>query len=161
MIRRIKIEDIDSCLKIYNFYIKNTTNTLELEELSYDIFKERVVSISANYPYLVYEESGIIVAYAYLYEFSPRGGYKYTCGITEYVDKDQRGRGIGKALVESLITEAKAMDLRDIIAVVTSENEASISFHKAMGFTEQGHFEGVAEKFGRRFGVNYLQCEIK
>ena len=72
MIRKIEEKDIEQCLNIYNFYIKESTATFECDTLNIDEFKERIKRITKNFPYLVYEYENKVLGYAYLDYFIDR-----------------------------------------------------------------------------------------
>lgn len=159
-VRTIEPEDCPACLEIYNWYIENTTYTLEFDSLTEAQFLERIEQISSSYPYIVCEEDGRVLGYSYLDPFGVRKGYRYTCDLAIYVDRNCRKKGVGKALMEEILRRGREQGLRDVIAVITDENENSLAFHRHMGFKEAGRLNGVADKFGRRFGVVYMQKTI-
>ena len=155
MIRPVEPKDIGVLTALYNYYIENTTFTLELEPLTEQAFSERVRSISARFPYLVYEENGEILGYAYLNDFNPRGGYRFTADLSLYVAPTARGRGIGQALYEAIESKAREMGLCNIISLITAENEVSLAFHEAMGFEKVARVDDIAHKFDRWIGLCY------
>jgi len=155
MIRPVEERDISALTALYNYYIENTTFTLELEPLSKEAFGTRVKDISARFPYLVYEENGQILGYAYLNDFNVRGGYRFTADLSLYVELAARGQGIGKALYDEIEPKAKEMGLRNIISLITSENEASLAFHDRLGFERAARIDDIAHKFDRWIGLCY------
>ncbi len=155
MIRSVEEKDIEALSALYNYYIENTVFTLELEPLSKEAFGERVRGIAARFPYLVFEEKGQILGYAYLNEFNPRGGYRFTADLSLYVAPLARKKGIGRQLYEEIETMAKNMGLCNIISLITSENEASLAFHDRMGFERVAKIEDIAYKFGKWVGLCY------
>ena len=161
IVRNIEKKDISSCLEIYNWYIENTTYTLEFDALTFEQFAERVETISSSFPYVVCEDEGRVIGYSYLDPFGSRSAYRYTCDLAIYVSRFEKGRGVGRLLMDRIISEAVDRGIRDVIAVITDENSNSIAFHEHMGFVPAGRFEGVADKFGRRFGVVYMQRKIQ
>ena len=161
-VRPIEEKDIRSCLDIYNYYIENTRFTFEIEPLTEAQFYDRVKRFSSRYPYIVCEKEGKVIGYAYLDPFGERYGYRYTADLAIYVDKDCRGSGAGKALVDEIVRLAlEQTDIRDIIAVVTDENEASLRFHERNGFIEEGHLYKVGDKFGKRIGVVHMHRYLR
>ena len=155
MIRFVEEKDIESLVAIYNYYIENTTYTLELMPLSVDEFYARAEKIRERFPYLVYEEGGEILGYAYLNDFNPRGGYRFTADLSLYVAPSARGRGIGRALYEAIEPRAKEMGICNILSLITSENEASLAFHDALGFERVANIDNIAHKFDRWIGLCY------
>lgn len=155
MIRTVEEKDIPSLVAIYNYYIENTIFTLEMEPLSAEAFGARIEKITERFPYLIYEENGEILGYAYLNDFNPRGGYRFTADLSLYVAHGARGKGIGRALYETIEPMAKEMGLCNIISLITSENEASLAFHKALGFERVAQIDNIAHKFDRWIGLCY------
>lgn len=162
MIRRALPADARACVDIYNYYIENTIVTLETAPLSEEAFAERIRTISAAYPYFVWEddETHAVGGYAYLSAFSPRGAYRFTCDVSIYLDKDLRGRGIGHQLMDAVTDAGRAMGLHTVLAVVTSENEPSMRFHTREGFAFESRLEHLAYKMGRWMGICYYRKDL-
>ena len=155
MIRDIREEDIRACLDIYDHYILNSSATFETEELSYEEFRDRVHDTCSAYPWLVYEENGRVLGYAYLSAFNPRAAYNLTADIAVYVDPGHLAKGIGSKLMKALIHLAKRDGYRNIISIITEGNEASIALHERNGFIHKAFFERVGYKNGKVLGVHF------
>ena len=151
-IRPIEDRDIAACLAIYNYYIEHTTITFEEEPLSLAAFSERVRRICAGYPYLVAEESGEVVGYAYLDAYNERSAYRYTADLSICL-----GRGAGASLLAAVERLAEQQGLRNLVAIVTEENEHSLSFHVRHGYREVGRLYKSGFKFGRWLDAAFLQ----
>ena len=106
-IRNVKLEDAESLLNIYKYYVLKTAITFELEVPSLEEFKERIKNITKNYPYIVLEDDNKIVGYAYSNVFKGREAYKYSSEVTIYLDKDYYKKGYGKLLYNELEAKAK------------------------------------------------------
>ena len=122
-IRPIEDRDIAACLAIYNYYIEHTTITFEEEPLSLAAFSERVRRICADYPYLIAEESGEVVGYAYLDAYNERSAYRYTADLSIYLARDSLGRGAGASLLAAMVVLA-IMILPSIIKVSVNALDA-------------------------------------
>ena len=155
MIRFVEEKDVEMLVSIYNYYIENTTCTLEMEPLSVEEFRARVKKIAERFPYLVYEENGEVLGYAYLSEFNPRGGYRFTADLSLYVAHGVRGKGIGRGLYEAIEPMAREVGVCNIISLITAENEASLAFHDKLGFERVAKIEKIANKFDRWIGLCY------
>lgn len=160
MIRTIQEADIAQCLAIYNHYILNSTATYEEEALTLKSFAERVKSITTNYPWLVYEEGGEILGYAYLNYFNPRSAYRICADLSIYVAKQARTGGIGSSLYQEIEKLAKNQGITKLVSLITDENSVSLRFHEKMGFKKAGHLEGVAIKFNRLLGVEFYLKDL-
>ena len=163
MIRPIRMDDIPACVTLYNRYITETTVTFEFDALTEAQFEARVRRITENYPYLVYEddETGAVLGYAYLDCYSERKAYRFTCDLSIYLAMDARGRGIGRVLYDAIEAEAYRRGFYTVVAIVTSENTASMAFHEAMGFEKMADFAHLGHKFGRWLGVRYYRKNLR
>ena len=157
MIRRAQLQDLEQCLDLYNYYIRNTLYTLETEELTPALFIERFRQVTAVYPWLVAEENGEILGYAYLDVFNPRKAYSRACDLSLYVRSDQRGRGTGTLLLQAIEEEARRAGMVCMISIVTGVNEPSIRFHEKAGFVRVADIPRCAYKHGEWTGVYYYQ----
>ena len=155
MIRFVEKADVPRLTAIYNHYIKNTTVTFEINPLTEEEFEARVDAIVGEYPYLVFEEDGVLLGYAYFAAFNPRAAYRCTADLSIYLADEARGRGAGARLYKALEALAGEYGIRNVISIITEENVDSLRFHEKMGFTQAADFPDIAEKFGRRLGVKY------
>jgi L-amino acid N-acyltransferase len=114
-----------------------------------------------GYPVFVAEENGWVVGFSSIGPWRAWAAYKYSVENSIYVAADQRGKGIGKKLLEPLIEAAKQLDLHAIIAGIDATNEVSINLHRSFGFTEAGQFKQVGYKFGRWLDLTFMQLLLK
>lgn len=99
-------KDIEKCLEIYNYYIKNTSFSLEEEELSLEAYRARVAGITKKYPFIVaHDGSGEAVGFAYLNVFNERSAYRHTADLSIYVDNHRTHEHIGEILRDLLLSE--------------------------------------------------------
>ncbi len=112
---------------------------------------------SQNYPVLVAVEDGTVLGYGSFGDFRPYQGFRGTVEHSLYVAPAAQRRGVGRALLEALIAEARARGKRILVAAVDSGNAASLALHRAFGFMETGRMPGVGEKFGRTLDMVLLQ----
>lgn len=155
MIRMLVPSDISSCLKIYNWYIRCSTATFETEELSEEAFRSRVERITSRYPWIVLEEEGQIVGYAYLDAFHERRAYRFTCDLSIYLDHEKRGRGYGSQLMNEIIRIAVRDGYHEMVSLITEGNTASEAIHSRFGFERAGGLEGCGFKNDRWLGVSW------
>ena len=156
-IRPARADDASALAEIYNYYIENTTVTMELKKLDAETFGKRIEKIGSEFPWLVYEEDGKILGYGYLSFFNERAAYRFTCDLSLYVDKDARGKGIGSALFGELEEKARELGFSTILSLVTSENLQSAEFHLKHGFEKVAELPSVAFKFKRWLGLTYYR----
>lgn len=157
IIREACSEDASRLLAIYSPYVTDTVITFEYEIPSLEEFTSRIRKIQKRYPYLVCEEAGGIIGYAYADTYMIRPAYDWCAEISIYVDRECRGRGAGKALYEALFKRMRAMHVLNLYAVITSENGESLKFHEKLGFETFAVFKKAGYKQGRWLDVTWMQ----
>ena len=157
MIRNVQIEDAQELLDIYNYYVLNTVITFDLEALSLDAFKEKITTVSADYPFIVYEENSEILGYAYGSKFRPKPAYNNTVESTVYLKHGAQGKQIGSKLYNELLFLLKQKNVHVVLGVLTLPNEASVKLHEKFGFKEVAHLKEVGLKFGEWQDVGFWQ----
>ena len=158
---RIAVEaDVPEILAVYAPYILTTTYSFEYEVPSRDEFLRRFQTITAQFPWLVWEEDGQILGYAYGSLPFERAAYSWCAEASVYLKPEARGRGIGKKLYEALETILKTQGYRTVYAIITSENAASLAFHRKMGYKFLAEFENCGYKFGRWMGVVWMEKRL-
>lgn len=117
--------------------------------------------VAQGYPYLVAEIDGDFAGYAYASSYRARDGYRWTVEDTVYVQPHFQGRGVGRALLQRLITDCEALGFRQMIAVIgDSTNAASIALHERLGFQTVGVFKGLGRKHGRWLDTVQMQRSL-
>lgn len=157
MIRMIQEQDIAACLSIYNWYIENTVITFEIQPLSLEEFTERMQRIRKRYPWIVLEEEGHILGYAYLDTFNAREAYDYTCDVSIYLDHAVKGKGYGSVLMKALLNLARDDGYHEAVSIVTEGNHASEHIHTKFGFENCGFLSNTGYKFQKWLGVTYFK----
>jgi L-amino acid N-acyltransferase YncA len=158
MIREAVPADGPAIARIYNFYIRTSIITFEEVEIGADDIAARMATVTAAaLPYLVMEEDGRIVGYAYAGKFHARSAYRHTVESTIYLDHEARGAGRGRILYKELLGELRKCPVHAVIAGVSLPNEASIALHEELGFVKVGHHPELGWKLGRWIDVGYWQ----
>ena len=155
MIRDLEEGDLTRLTKIYNWYIRNTEITFETEELSTEAFSQRAKGIQKRYPYLVLEEEGKVMGYAYLDTFNTRAAYDWTADLSIYLDQSVRGKGYGSMLMEAILRMAKRDGYYNVVSLITQGNTGSEKIHEKFGFVRKALFENYGYKNGKWLGVTY------
>ncbi|MDA3809200.1 MAG: GNAT family N-acetyltransferase [Spirochaetaceae bacterium] len=157
MIRNVKMEDAADICDIYNYYVENTVITFEEELVTVDDMKNRITSIIGSLPWIVIEEDGKVLAYAYASPWRVRSAYRFSAELTVYVDKNFQGRKLGSRLYSDLISTMKDLGKHCLYGVVALPNEGSTILHEKLGFTKCGHFHQVGYKFNKWLDVGYWE----
>jgi phosphinothricin acetyltransferase len=157
-IRPAEPGDATALAAIYAFHVAHGTATFDTDAPPPEVFAERVLALrAAGAPFLVAERDGAILGYAYAARFRDRPAYRFTCENSIYVADGERGRGVGRALLEALLAAAREAGFRQMIAVVGGGEPASVALHAACGFIEAGRMRSVGRKFGRWLDTVYMQ----
>ena len=156
MIRIATEADVSQMLAIYAPYIVTTTYTFEYDIPSETEFLERFRMITAQFPWLVWEEDGKILGYAYGSAPFERAAYGWCAEDSIYLLPEAQGKGIGKKLCAALESVLFYQGYQRIYALITAENVNSIEFHKKMGYKLRGELPDAGIKFGRRIGVVWM-----
>jgi len=157
MIRPVELSDCNSITDIYNYYIEKTVITFEEVPLTIPEMHNRVNEIRALFPYLVYEESGEILGYAYVDAFHSRSAYRFTLEDSIYLRNGCQGKGIGRALLNELLNEVRKRGAHSIMAKIALPNERSVKLHEAFGFKNVGALKEVGRKFDKWLDVGYWE----
>jgi phosphinothricin acetyltransferase len=156
MIRIATEADVPQILAIYAPYITDTTITFEYHVPSEEAFLARFRSITAQFPWLVWEENGKILGYAYGSAPFERDAYRWCAEDSVYLRPEAKGRGIGKKLCTALEKILFYQGYRRIYAIIAAENRESITFHQKLGYRHLGEFPDAGFKFGRWVGIVWM-----
>lgn len=132
-IRMATTADSAELLAIYSQYI-DTSITFEYTLPSWAEFAARIAGILAEYPYLVWQEDGRILGYAYAHRHMERAAYQWNAELSVYLDRTACRRGLGRRLYGALMELLKMQGVLTAHALVTSPNPASQALHQSMGF---------------------------
>jgi L-amino acid N-acyltransferase YncA len=151
IIRPSRDEDIAAISAIYAHYVLHGTGTFELAPPSpADMQARRAEVLARGLPWLVAEDQGQVLGYAYCNWFRPRPAYRYAVEDSIYLTPQACGLGLGRSLLAELLSQAERAGMRKMIAVIgDSGNAASIGLHRSCGFTPAGVLTSSGWKFGR------------
>lgn len=154
--------DVPAITAIYAHHVLHGTGTFEEEPPSEAEMAARLARVQEQgWAWLVAEENGAILGFAYFAQFRPRSAYRFAAEDSVYVRDDIRGQGVGKALVAALLQRAEAAGFRQMFAVIgDSENVGSIGLHVSLGFRQVGLLRSAGVKFGRWLDVVFMQRAI-
>jgi L-amino acid N-acyltransferase YncA len=162
IIRAAIASDMDAIALIYSHHVNHGTGTFETEPPDREEIARRWGEVAArSLPWLVAEDSGEVVGYAYAAPYRARPAYRHTVEDSVYVRVDRIGTGLGKQLLPALITATRACGMHQMIAVIgDSANRASINLHRRFGFQDAGVLKDVGFKFGRWLDTVFLQRSL-
>lgn len=157
MLRNVNFADASAIAEIYNHYVRETVITFEETEVDTEEIKNRIHSVTSKYPWLVYEDHGEVIGYAYATEWRTRSAYRFTAESAIYLKPNQSQKGIGTQLYQELLNRLKQQDIHVVMGVLTLPNPQSVKLHEKFGFKKAAHFPEVGFKFGQWVDVGYWQ----
>ncbi len=158
-IRPATPEDAAVIADIYADAVLNGAATFELEPPGPDEMARRMNDVAAGgYPWLVAASAATVVGYAYAAPYHRRPAYRWTVEDSVYIAPDQKGRGIGRALLEAVIAISQEKGYRQMVAVISDDKSmASVALHRGCGFAEVGRLPAVGWKHGRWLATIFMQ----
>ena len=158
-VRPSRDDDLPAVQAIYAHHV--LTGLASFEEVPPDpaeMARRRAAVIERGLPYLVAERGGKVVGYCYAGPFRPRIGYRFTLEDSVYVDEAEIGRGIGRRLLDQVVSRCAELGYRQMVAVIGGrETVASIKLHERCGFAHIGVLATVGFKFGRWIDIVMMQ----
>jgi phosphinothricin acetyltransferase len=156
-LRPLTAEDGPAVIDIFNHYIENSFAAYPESPVPAGFF-DVLMKMTAGYPALsVKDAAGRLVGFGMLRAHHMASSFSKTAEITYFLQPDSTRQGIGSALLAALESAAKTKGITNILASISSLNEASIQFHRRHGFDEVGRFRGVGTKRGQAFDVVWMQ----
>lgn len=150
--------DVPAITAIYRHYVENTAITFDTEAPGEEAIAEKYAGLKKlGHPLIVAEHNGKVLGYAYASFYRPRAAYRFTCEDSIYLDPNETGKGLGRALLTELLAQSKAFGFRQMLAVITADTANSIAIHEKFGFRRVGQYEAVGFKFDRWHDIVHLQ----
>ncbi|HEX4438317.1 MAG TPA: GNAT family N-acetyltransferase [Solirubrobacteraceae bacterium] len=159
-VRSASIADAAACAAIYAPYVSDTAVSFELEPPTADEIAQRIEAAGRNHAWLVLEDEGRVVGYAYGGPMHTRAAYRWSCEVSVYVETGRRRSGAGRALYEALFARLAERGFRTAIAGMTLPNEASAGLHRATGFEQIGVYRDIGWKLGSWHDVAWMQRSL-
>lgn len=161
IIRSVAWADAESIAEVYRPIVEHTTISFELTAPSESEILERIRKVTPSYPWLVAIDGEALVGYAYASRHRERGAYDFSVDVSVYLHESARGRGIGISLYSALFSELKERKFHRAFAGIALPNEASVAFHKKLGFQPVGVYYKVGRKFDRWLDVAWWQRALQ
>ena len=162
--RTAELADAGRLLEIYAPYVRDTAITFEYEVPSLEEFTERIRHTLLRYPYVVAEQDGKILGYAYVGPFHERAAYDWAVETSIYVDRNVQHSGVGRGLYDVLEKVLRAMHILNLNACIAYPCEAdehltknSAEFHAHLGYRLVGEFHDCGYKFGRWYDMIWME----
>jgi L-amino acid N-acyltransferase YncA len=150
-------DDAEACAAIYAPYVTHTAVSFETEPPSPAEMADRIATASRTHAWLVLEDNGRVVGYAYGGPFHRRAAYRWACEVSVYLEMGRRRSGAGRALYEALLARLTERGFRTAAAGMTLPNDASVGLHRSMGFEPVGRYRRIGFKHGTWHDVAWTQ----
>ena len=161
MIRFATEQDLPQILAIYAPYVTHSTVSFEYTVPTAEEFTHRFRTVTAQFPWLVWQEDGKILGYAYASAPFERAAYRWCAEPSIYLAPEAQGKGIGRRLYAVLEDILQKQGYRLLYAIITSENTGSLAFHEKLGYRHLAQFPGCAWKSEKRLGIHWMQKELE
>lgn len=155
-------QDVPAITAIYAHHVLYGTGTFETTPpTASEMANRRLDVLGRGLPYLVAEQGGEVLGFAYCQWFKPRPAYRYSAEDSIYLRADVGRQGIGKQLLAALVHQAQAAGVRKLIAVIgDSANAGSIGVHRSLGFAHVGTIRGCGWKFDRWLDIVLMDMAL-
>ena len=153
--------DAAEMLALYAPYVLQTTVSSEYDAPSLEEFKRRIRTYTAKTPWLACLVDGQIVGYGYAAPHRERASYQWSVETSIYVMEGWHRHGIAGAIYAALFELLAMQGYYNIYVGITSPNERSMKFHKAMGFIISGAYQESMYKFGQWRDVLWMGKSLR
>lgn len=162
LIRPSLDSDLDAITRIYGHHVLHGTGTFETTPPSAsDMAARRADVLAKGLPWLVIEEDGQVLGFAYGNWFKPRPAYRFSVEDSIYLAPEAAGKGLGRALLAELLAAFERAGVRKVMAVIgDSGNAGSIGVHRALGFEPAGVIQSCGWKFDRWLDIVLMQRSL-
>ena len=160
-IRIATTKDIPAMLAIYRPFVEETAVSFEYVCPTEEAFTHRFLQITAKFPWLVWEEDGTVLGYAYAAAPFERAAFGWCAEPSIYLAPAARGRGVGRQLYEALEECLLQQGYQVLYAIITTDNLSSIAFHEALGYRHLADFHNCGFKCGSWHGVTWMEKRLK
>ncbi|MDE1893709.1 MAG: N-acetyltransferase [Xanthomonadaceae bacterium] len=161
MIRVAGSEDAQAIHAIYCPSVIHGAATFETLVPTVEDMRERLRTRLQHYPWLVWDEGGTVLAYAYAGRFRERAAYDWIAETSIYVHPDAQRRGIARRLYGCLLEAMRLQGITQAVGVITLPGEVSVALHQGMGFSPAGVWRQCGYKQGRWWDVGVWQKTLQ
>ena len=159
-VRIARGSDAKAIADIYAPYVRDTVISFEYVAPDEAEISRRMAKVQAGLPWLVFEEAGEVLGYAYAGAHRERAAYQWSVDAGIYIGRQAHRRGVGRALYELLFASLTLQGYHRVYGGITLPNAASIGLHEACGFKPIGIYPEVGFKFGKWHGVGWWGLDL-
>jgi phosphinothricin acetyltransferase len=160
MIRMASEADAAVIAEIYAPFCLETPVSFETEAPTVEEMRSRIRKTLKTYPWLVCDDDGIVVGYAYAGQHRERAAYRWSVDVSVYIREGHRCSGMGRALYTSLLAVLQLQGFHSALAGATLPNPGSVALHEGMGFELVGTYQNIGFKCGKWHDVRWWQRKL-
>lgn len=160
LIRHATPEDAPGCLDVYGPFADHTAVSFEEGAPSVTEFAHRIERIGRTHAFLVAEHQATVAGFAYAGVHRERPAYRWAAEVSVYLGEQHRGKGLGRALYETLFALLEEQGYRILLAGVTTPNDASVALHRSLGFEDVGIYRRIGWKAAGWRDVLWLSRQL-
>jgi L-amino acid N-acyltransferase YncA len=159
-IRHAVTGDGAACAAIYAPFVDGSAVSFEYEAPTADELARRIERYSETHAWLVAEDGGRVIGFAYGTPHRERAAYQWATEVSIYIDSGHHRRGAGRALYGELFSLLARRGYKLALAGIALPNEASVSLHESFGFEPIGVYRGIGFKDGAWRDVGWWQLQL-
>ena len=159
-IRHATDNDRDDLTDIFNHYIEKSHAAFFDKKVPPVFFEKLQDIVYGNSLYVIENEDGRAIGFGLLKQYHPSGVFKGVAEVGYFLDPEFTRKGLGTRMLKRLISDARTMKIKTLLASISSRNSESIAFHEKHGFVECGRFKDIGRKRGKLFDVVWMQKVI-
>lgn len=152
--------DAEAIAAIYAPFVADTVISFEAAAPTAAEMAARIERLTSTHAWLVAEDAGEILGYAYGCPHRERAAYRWATDVSVYVDPRHHRRGAGRALYEALFERLAERGYRMALAGIALPNDASVGLHEACGFKPVGVYRRIGFKHGAWWDVGWWQLDL-
>ncbi len=156
-VRDARFDDAGPICTIYNQGIEDRSATLETTMRDADERRQWLSERSERHPVLLAERDGVVLGWASLNAFNPRAAYAHVGDFSIYIERSQRGKGLGRVLLDALEERARTIGFRKLVLAMFDWNPAGISLYRRAGFRTVGTYREQGQLDGRWVDVTIME----
>ncbi|MEX0913949.1 MAG: N-acetyltransferase family protein [Demequina sp.] len=160
-VREATAGDAPRMAQIYQYYVRETVVTFELDDVPEDVMAVRAERVQqAGRPWLVIETDSVVQGFAYAAPFRDRTAYQHSVETSVYLDQSALRKGLGMTIYGAVIDRLRGTDVHAAVALVALPNAGSVALHERLGFVHAGTLRQVGRKFDQWIDVGYWQLTL-
>jgi L-amino acid N-acyltransferase YncA len=159
-IRHATDNDREYLTDIFNFYIEKSHAAFFDRKVSPDFFERLQDIVYGNSLYVIENGDSQVIGFCLLKQYHPSPVFRGVAEVGYFLKPEFTGKGCGTLMLKRLISDARKMKIKTLLASISSRNQESIAFHKKHGFIECGRFRDIGRKRGKPFDVVWMQKVI-